>query len=370
MLTSKGLVVSLPGAELRTAKLPSSFFTPDDLTGQPVSAALKAAVRAVAAACASLSAPLMLVARPEIFTNGPTRAWLETKLNGIEDHLNLSDGSVVQLIPGLRNHLFFYAAGRARGLAQFKQFIAWVPELPAQITSQFNTAFTFRCGEQQWTPEPVILAADSLSLLTQNEFDPLYLNPHAIADSVNRIALANSIPASALNQYREIEYIPFCETAAGDKEFCRLAATRIIAVASNPQCALILGAPWLQTRTEDSDSMLTALLQGLQASGEKIPRVQLQNILIAQQPLEPGLIANLADKISLLMPHGFEFWRFPASYWQHFTAITVAIPRLRQHDAHPLADFYAQAFTRPPQIIWTTLQQRPTIDAEGELAHG
>ncbi len=49
---------------------------------------------------------------PEIFTHGESLAWLARKLGGARDHLAFSDGSTVRILPGMRNHVFFYAQSR------------------------------------------------------------------------------------------------------------------------------------------------------------------------------------------------------------------------------------------------------------------
>ena len=106
-----GLLVSLPALELRNIALTASLFDRGALIGSRLSDPLQAAIATLDEAQAA-KAPLLFVARPEMFTDGATLDWLTARCGGIVDHLDISDGFTIKLLPGFRNHVFFYGLGR------------------------------------------------------------------------------------------------------------------------------------------------------------------------------------------------------------------------------------------------------------------
>ena len=137
------------------------FFRRSDLAAAEFSPALRIAVELVTGICRESGFEPTFVARPEIFTHGESRAWLDKRLGGVKDHLALSDGTTIRLIPGLRNHVFLFGLGRAADGEALQRLERRAPELFGSLHSQVNTALQF--GRRRETPAPIaIVGVDAL----------------------------------------------------------------------------------------------------------------------------------------------------------------------------------------------------------------
>src|SRR5579862_3236976 len=102
LIRGAGLLVSLPAKELDAFCPTGSIFKDTELRNTPLSVELRLALDVARQACAKRRVPLLIVARPEIFTHGLPLKWLRDRLGGVEDHLCISDGTAVRPIPQLR----------------------------------------------------------------------------------------------------------------------------------------------------------------------------------------------------------------------------------------------------------------------------
>ena len=177
MLERPALAISLPASELAKAQLPGSIFAARDLTSAPLSGELRRAIALIEGVCAQSGFAPTFVARPEIFTHGESFAWLMRKLGGVRDHLAFSDGSTVRIIPGLRNHVFFYGLSRHEDGAGLERLERRAGELLAGLTSQINSALKFGRGRSATSPETIALTGRSRALLGEPEFYRFYFNP-------------------------------------------------------------------------------------------------------------------------------------------------------------------------------------------------
>jgi len=140
----ESLLVSLPGAALEGLALPGSIFDADVLRDRVLLPSLHLALRLVMAEAEATGTRLRFIARPEIFTHGASRAWLERRLDGMRHHLALTDGHTLKSIEGLENHLFFHARGDATGEAALNRLLTVAPELLAPFASQLNGTLAAR----------------------------------------------------------------------------------------------------------------------------------------------------------------------------------------------------------------------------------
>lgn len=368
MFESNGLVVSVPANELAEIILPGSFFNAGVLLSNVISTTLRAAVQMLCDVYAGSNRQLLFVARPEIFTNGASRVWLDERLGNIEDHLCISDGSVIHIIPGLRNHLFFYDLGLTRNVAGLKRLIARAPEIPAELASQINSAITFRAGAARCTPRPVLLQAASLSYLGDPEFYAFYLNPNSVEDSINRMRLAPPLARAALADFQSAIYVPFTERAADDADFCRHVARLIIESVQAPAQLLLLGAPLAQSRADIAVKMIALLLQGLRNCGTILPRAVLPNVVVVSTLLGSDYFMPPHPPATLLMPESFPFWRCPKSYFRLFQQVELAVPVSRRRDDISISEFFAPALGAQPRLLWTGPELHAST--ESEFPHG
>ena len=98
------LLVSIPGSALTDLKLPGSVFAWRDLRDAVLPPDLRLALRLVMEHAAAARLRVRFLARPEIFTHGAPRAWLDARIAGSTDHLILSDGRSLRPIPGFGAH--------------------------------------------------------------------------------------------------------------------------------------------------------------------------------------------------------------------------------------------------------------------------
>jgi len=356
-----GLVVSLPSREMRAMILPGALFQIADLAGQPLSGTLRAALRLLDETCRDAGQRLLLIARPEIFIHGDSRAWLMQQLDGIGHHLNLSDGSTIQLVAGLRNHLFFYNPGLCRNMTAFERFVGRAPEVPAQIGMQINTAFTFSIGQSLYAPQPLLLQTKNLFPPGEAEYRIFYLNPNSVADSIARIEAAPRITAEYVNGFTDITYIPFTDTAASDASFCRLVVKHILAAGQLPKGMLILGAPLAQEKRDTFSEMMSVLLAGLIRCGAVLPRAALPNVLITSSLLDEDVFARADRRCRLVMHETFEFWRCPRRYYERFETLCVAGRPGGRHDRLAIIDLLAEACGRVPDILSVEEEQKASM---------
>ena len=349
MLFDKGLAVSLPAREFAHAPPQGALWEAEAVLRQNLPGGLRAAVQLLRDHVEAAGRPLIFILRPEIFTHGESLAWLNARLGEIEDHLSLSDGVVVHLLPGRRNHLFFYRSSQAEAVAALKRLTVRVPELAPQLVSQVNCCFGFSAGKTKYTPRPVLLQATGQAFAGMASFREFYFNDCGIEDSVARSELAGDLPADVLARYGEITYIPITDVAAADPGFNRYLAQRIRAALGTPERLLLIGAPLAAGKEDTIPRMLTRLLRGLLEHGGVLPRAVLRNVVIATALLDA---ADLPDaKLELVVPEGFEFWRLPRGYYSRFAKISVALPLHRAVPPELLAMLTA-AFGFSPEIVW------------------
>jgi hypothetical protein len=357
---NKGLAVSLPARELAEATPEGALLDAEMVLRQRLSSGLRAAVQLLRDHVEAAGGRLIFILRPEIFTHGESLAWLNARLGKIEDHLSLSDGVVVHLLPGRRNHLFFYRSSQAEAVAALKRLAMRAPELAPQLVSQVNSCLGFGEGKAKYTPRPVLLQAAGQAFAGMASFREFYFNDCGIEDSVARSELVGDLPADVLARYGEITYIPVTGVAAADPAFNLYVAQRIRAVLRTPERLLLLGAPLAAGKEDTVPRMLTRLLRGLLEHGGVLPRAVLGNVIIVTALLDP---ADLPDaKLELVMPEGFEFWRLPRACYSRFSRISVTVPRHRTMPLELLA-MLTEAFGTRPEI--ERLDQPPHIIRAG-----
>jgi hypothetical protein len=370
VLFPKGLAVSLPVRELRDVTLQSSVFHANALANAALSMELAAAIDLVAKFCALLGRKLLFIYRPEIFTHGETLAWLKEQIGDINDHLSISDGSAIKLVPGLRNHMFLYAPGKETHLTDFRRLVERAPEIMPQLGYQINSAFSLKNGGQTHRPASLLLQAHVQCAQVGGELRKFFLNPGAL----DRASVAKSLNAAAtaparLDRFKSLTYVPFNESAAADQAFCRMVA-RLIARSVGDQNAglLVLGCANAMSEADHFGDRVTRLLVGIQKSGILLPRAILSHVLVSAGHIEPALIESIAGPRTIVLHDTFEYWLLPPAYFAAFEQVRLVIPQARRRDRAAMAALVADAANRIPEIVWTANEPLATLDSRRAYA--
>jgi hypothetical protein len=361
MIFPHGLAVSLPARELLKTPLPGNFVDADTVLELDISLRLRAAVHALKAAYEDRGAALTFIARPEIFPEGMADATMRERLGGCRDHLYLCDGTTVQLIPGLKNHLFFYEHGDPAALAAFARFVSWVPELPAQLSSQFNTAFTFWDGQTAITPLPLLLQMDTAPASgLPKALHYVFSAPGGVYTPA--LAASLRVPPNAPATFARGTYIPFSAAAAADPEFCRLTAQHLLRHLGRKDYLTLLGTPLPKAPGANPLEAIGTVLAGLQNAGVALPAAVLRNAMFVATPPDVHTLCRPGAAFELLMPDSFEYWLLPRSFYAGFSKITLVRPSRRKADKYKLTELLSIAFGAKPAVQWTSPVRTLSMD--------
>jgi len=299
------LLVSIPGSALTDLRLPGSVFAWRDLRDAVLPPDLRLALRLVMEHAAATRLRVRFLARPEIFTDGASRAWLDARIAGSTDHLILSDGQAVRPIPGLRNHLFFFARGRPAGEQALRRLAGVAPELFAGLASQVNGALALRVAAAAVRP-PTRLIRSSAS----PPLGPLLLAPFLLHGAAEKTALAlaeAALPAAEAPQPdRPLHLIPLSEAALADAPFLGwLGRALMQAALGTSPCTPLLLLPWIDRAEAELADQIGAVLRALHATPGAFPRTLTWSIRFATEPPPPEAMAG--GRITL--HPGTPFWR-------------------------------------------------------------
>ncbi|MGG5821763.1 hypothetical protein [Falsiroseomonas sp. HW251] len=308
------LLVSIPGAALDGIDLPGSIFGREVLATAALPPELRCALGLVEQACDAAGTTLRFVARPEIFTHGAARAWLEARLDGAADHLALSDGQTLRTIPGLRNHVFFHARGVLRADEARRRLLALAPELFANLASQVNGALSVRLGKGVMRPPTTLLRgapapADPGPLLA-------FGIPFRAADRVAAL-LADAAPVPL--PPGPLHFVPLSTRALADGAFVWTLARMIQRSAVGAQAPLLIGLPRLDRPDADPRERIAALLAALIATELALPRALTRSIMLAEGDPLPEMLAG--GRVTLHA--AFPFWRFAPALFERAAEVEV-----------------------------------------------
>ncbi len=348
MLDEGALAVSLPALELKGVRLPGSLFAASDLGAAKLSPALAIAVELVTKQCLDRGYQPVFVARPEIFTHGASLAWLSERLGGAGDHLALSDGTTVRLIPSLRNHVFFYGLGRIHDEAALQRLERRAPELFGVLASQVNTARRF--GAQAKTPKPVVIAG-----LEAREAAPpgayrIAVNIDSVDDSLDR-TLRSASPFPPAERFAEVEYVALTEASLGDTGFGERLAAKLNLGYFDSRRALILRLPPNAGDSYDVEDRLRATLAALVGARARVPLAAAPHSWFVTSDLTVDRIAEMADAVDFVTHDSFDFWRYSPAFYQVFRTVRIHA-RARMELREGFAEIVAGLTGRDAEIVW------------------
>ena len=323
MLDEGALAISIPALEWRGTRPPGSVFFRRDIAGQPFSAPLLRALDLISSASAHAGFEPVFVARPEIFTHGVSLAWLMAKLGPIRDHLSFSDGTTIKLIPGLRNHVFFYGLSRQADGEALYRLIRRFPELFETLSSQVNSAL--RLGSDAESPPPVAVQA-APQAATKSAFYPIALHAHSAAESTKSALLGR--PRIQLPRgFDELTYVPLTEASLRDRDFMRTIAAVFDESYFASARALVIRLPEAFGESSDVQDRLEACLVALAEAGSRAPLAPAANGWFATEDVSGATLAAAAASTNFLGHSTFDFWRAPPSDYRLFRTRRIVAKR-------------------------------------------
>jgi hypothetical protein len=282
----------------------------------PISEGLKCAYQLISTLCQE---PLC-VARPEIFTHGKPRDWLDSRLGAARNHICLSDGTAVKLIEGLANHVFFYGLGRRKGSADLQNLLTWAPEVFSHIRSQINS-FHGALLRGRLIQPPTMLSLTKFPLpAPPAEIYEFCLYPQCPEEGARRIMEKGAIPGRISEEFKELIYIPFSESGAYDAIFTGLVAQTIAAAYFNPDQCVLVRLPTLSDVNADLARQITATLEAIRASGIVMPRVAAKNVFLVRYDL-PEDFFDTHERVSFIFDDTFEFWRYTRAFFTQLHSV-------------------------------------------------
>ena len=311
------VVISVPLHLLRNADIPGSIFAAKLLARMAMPEGLKLAIELVS----SMHPDSLCLVRPEIFTNGASRAWLDERLGDIAQHVCISDGSSIKIMDGMENHLFLYDLTRPRNRTCFQNLANWTPEVFSHVRSQINSfqAAEFRDGLIQ--PPTTLLLPQARRSAIAPELYEFSLASHSLEESAKWIVERGPIGELRLTAFREITYAPMTQSNARDSEFCTIVAQSIVKAYFNPQQCVLLRLPGSSTEQQDLAARIQAAIQAVRSGKVVLPRVPAKNVFLLTRDLPEEQLESVAGRISLIFDETCEFWRYTQELYSRLRSV-------------------------------------------------
>lgn len=327
MWRETGIAVSLPALEAQTLPRRGSVMGPDELALEALPDDLKRAIQLVRQACAAARAPVVYLPRPEMFTSGASLDWLRRALGPIRDHLAISDGTAVRVVPALRNHVFFHGLHRKADSEALAALARRAPELLSQLSSQVNTALKFPAAGRSAAPPSLALAPAAEALAADAECLPFFCGSDTIEASAAEIGAMGPVVLLPPDGGRVI-CVTVTETALLDESFIAIAAEIVARAFFDPQTRIVLQLP--AGPVTEVGAHIEATLRALLGADALIPRAVSERIVFATGNLSPSAFGGAAE---LLAHDSFDFWRWPRAYYASFRHVSVWTRRGRSDAA-------------------------------------
>jgi hypothetical protein len=332
-IVNTGLAVSLPPSELSRGSFAGSVFTKESLASAPISEEIRLAIDLLAALCVERDVPLRFVARPEIYCEGDTLGWLMERLDGVEDHVSLSDGTAITVIPPLRNHVFFFGLNRQADQMALGRLASRVPEFIASLASQVNTAISFHASTHTVLLPSSLIHGRIPPTTGEYELYGFYLNRLSVEDSINRIALRGLIVFDALTALSKVTYVLLTEVSLTDREFMDILACLVARTFFEPDSGLIIRLAPHKIGDDAAEQQMRDALGALQHSQIAIPRLPASNIFFATADIGDDELSTFKD-IDLIVHDSSDFWRHSPQFYAMFSAVRICFRPDHVHQRH------------------------------------
>ena len=344
------LLISLPGSWLPQLRIQGSLFGRDALRDVVMPIEMRAALALLTQEASARSISMQFIARPEIFTHGRTRAWLDERIGDAQDHVALTDGRALRTITGLRNHLFFYPRGNPAAEEALRDLLRVAPEPFTTLASQINGGLGFRFGTAWCRPPTMNLRLRQTPDAGSVERFPFYCGP--LGADLTR-CLEAAPPDAPLPEDRPIRYVPLSETALADGAFLRMLAQQVLeAVFGGPEL-LLLELPRLEGGAETRDR-IAAVSRAFEATGIAFPRAPswaAQFVTAPPRNQPPGGMG------AVQLHPGIAFWRYGLDFFSAAQRVEVAGGAHLGRFRHLLSAW----LERPIGVIRPTLAGLPSV---------
>jgi hypothetical protein len=315
-----GLLVSIPGGVLGALDLPGSIFGWRQLRDAVLPPELRLALDLVMREAAARRTRVRFVARPEIFPHGAARAWLDERIGDTRDHLALTDGESLKIIPGLANHVFFIGRGQTAAEAGFRRRVMLVPEAFASLASQVNGALSFRLGARWVRPPATLLRFARTPASAPMRQAPILLQHGQVEAAAGLAEEAMEQTAEAPPADWPLHFIPLSEAALADGLFvAALGGAVQRAMLGRGGELILLGLPRVEEEEKGEEAGIAAVLRALLGSGLSFPRQASWAVRLVTGAPDPAAMAG--GRITL--HPGTPFWRYGADLYA--AAATVAV---------------------------------------------
>jgi hypothetical protein len=348
MSAPNAVVISLPARELAKFDIPSSVF---DLTPALRSAMAPDLRRALELVCqeygGGVQAPIRCVARPEMFTHGASLGWLKEKLGASPEHISLSDGSAVKLLPTFRNHVFTYGLQSQRRNLEFKSLMRRAPEILGQCESQINSYHRVASQGLAAEPTPNLLMSAEPAASDSPWFYGFYLNPHSVEDSTERMLSWGDLEGPRLADFREITYIPLTECAARDVSFQRMLAELMVSIYFDKRKCLLIRLPLPGLELTER---LRIALEGIRGAAAHLPQARSKNIFLLADDMPDAALEQIDSRLKVILHQTFEFWRYSRATYAN-ADVTVHLDADWKKVSEAAKKLLAEAFGQPPRFV-------------------
>jgi len=304
-------VISIPAQSLPEGDVPGSLFDAKLLEQMLIPDELRRAVMLVSRL---LDEPLCLV-RPEMFTHGASRRWLDNKLQGVRHHVCISDGGAIKVISGLNNHLFLYGLGRHKRHAALRNISRWAPELFAGLKSQINTFHGVWVKGRFLQPPTQLLLPETAVPGVNPDFYEFYLHRPASDEGAKFIVDSGEVAAPSLAEFKEVIYVPLTESNALNEDFTRLVASVVAAAYFNPHQVVVIRLPNLSDTLAGIVQRVAVAVNALHNADVAMPRVPAKNVLLASHDLPESFFAGHEGRVSMIFDETFDYWQYTKKFY-------------------------------------------------------
>lgn len=314
------LLVSIPGAALGALPLPGSLFAWRDLRDAPLRPELRLALLLVMDAAAAAGIRVRFLARPEMFTHGPARAWLDARIGDTQDHLVLSDGETLRALPGLRNHLLFHARGIPAQEVALARLLKLAPELFAALASQVNGALAFRLGASWIRPPLTVLRFATTPEIEPPLVAPFLCHPGEPVRAAAFCAEAAAEPPDAPPLDAPPHHIPLSGSALADRAFVDDLARNLQRAALGDGAPILLGLPPAEGVETELADRIAGVLRALAATRLPFPHAPSWQVRFTTAPPSAAMLAGGA----ITLHPGTAFWRLGADLFDGQARVQVS----------------------------------------------
>jgi hypothetical protein len=323
LFPGRGLLVSMPGAEIASLALPGSLCQLHDVLGAVISSELRAALHLLRDYHVPGEFEIQCLLRPELFLCGRAQAWLRSRTEGIFHHLCLSDGTTLKPLPPFETHIFFYRRAFRESFRALERLFRRAPELPETLHGQINSQFSFTLGSQTSRPLPMYLGALSPFDGAKARLLPFFLNRHSAEDSANQIPLQNPIMLNALDGFSALQYILLTETALMECGFTSIFGHLLIEAFFTPATLLILRLPSVSEGQSSLKRQLAMISASFRKAGTHLPHTVPKNIILATTDLEESHSLFKRWPLEIIVHESYEFWRYTKGFYESAAQVTL-----------------------------------------------